>query len=109
MGANQEKSMPKLYEYFGLTVLFYSNEHEPVHVHGIYQGAECRASFVIENGKVISITFSSVRGRKPLDPSHEAAFRELVSEYADDIVQKWVDYFVLHKSIECQKIARRLK
>jgi tRNA uridine 5-carbamoylmethylation protein Kti12 len=27
-----------------------------------------------------------------------------LSEYADDIVQKWVDYFVLHKSVECQKI-----
>jgi len=26
--------MPKLYEYFGLVVLFYSNEHDPVHVHG---------------------------------------------------------------------------
>jgi hypothetical protein len=25
--------MPKLYEYFGLIVLFYANEHEPVHVH----------------------------------------------------------------------------
>ena len=26
--------MPKLYEYFGLIILFYANEHEPVHVHG---------------------------------------------------------------------------
>lgn len=101
--------MPKLYEYFGLTVLFYSNEHEPVHVHGIYQGSECRATFVIVNGKVVSITFSPVRGRKPLDSAHDEAFRKLVSEYADDIVHKWVDYFVMHKSIECQKITRRLK
>jgi hypothetical protein len=41
--------MPKLYEYFGLIVLFYSNEHEPVHVHGKYQGCESRAEFIIEN------------------------------------------------------------
>jgi hypothetical protein len=26
--------MSKLYEYLGLIVLFYANEHEPVHVHG---------------------------------------------------------------------------
>lgn len=25
---------PKLYEYFGLIILFYSQEHEPIHVHG---------------------------------------------------------------------------
>ncbi len=34
--------MPKLYEYFGLIVLFYANEHEPVHVHGKHQGKESR-------------------------------------------------------------------
>ena len=51
--------MPKLYEYFGLTVLFYSNEHEPVHVHGLFQGTESRAELVIENGKVVSIHFSN--------------------------------------------------
>ena len=27
--------MPKLYEYFGIIVLFHSNEQMPVHVHGI--------------------------------------------------------------------------
>ena len=26
--------MPKLYEYFGLIIIFYANEHDPVHVHG---------------------------------------------------------------------------
>jgi hypothetical protein len=35
--------MPKLYEYFGLIIIFYANEHEPVHVHGKCQGRECRA------------------------------------------------------------------
>ena len=28
--------MPKLYEYFGLIIMFYANEHVPVHVHGKY-------------------------------------------------------------------------
>ena len=32
--------MPKLYEYFGLIVMFYANEHEPVHVHGKCQGRD---------------------------------------------------------------------
>ena len=28
--------MPKIYEYLGILIYFYSNEHEPVHVHGRY-------------------------------------------------------------------------
>jgi len=58
--------MPKIYEYLGIIIMFYSNEHEPVHVHGKYQGQESKAEFIIENGKVIEITIKSVKGRKPL-------------------------------------------
>lgn len=29
--------MPKIYEYLGIMIMFYSNEHEPIHVHGKYQ------------------------------------------------------------------------
>ncbi len=101
--------MPKLYEYFGLTVLFYSNEHEPIHVHALFQGAESKATLIVENGRVVSINFSDVKGRRPLDQSHADAFKTLVSAYADDIVQKWVDYFVLHKSIQSEEITRRIK
>jgi hypothetical protein len=36
-------NMPKLYEYFGLIVLFYSNDHRPIHVHGKYQEKESKA------------------------------------------------------------------
>lgn len=47
--------MPKLFEYFGIVVFFYWNEHEPVHVHGRCRGRETRAELTIENGKVIGI------------------------------------------------------
>lgn len=47
--------MPKLYEYFGLIVFFYSNEHEPIHVHGKYQNTEGKAGLLIDNGKIVDI------------------------------------------------------
>jgi len=34
------EDMPKLYEYFGLIVLFYSNEHYPIH-----KADSCQALF----------------------------------------------------------------
>ena len=101
--------MPKLYEYFGLVVLFYSNEHEPVHVHGLYQGGECRADFTIVNGKVVDIQFHAVKGRKPLEAAQMGDFKVLVTHFSDEIVSKWVDYFVLHKAIQSVRIDRRLK
>ncbi len=47
--------MPKLYEYFGLIILFYSNEHEPIHVHGKYQNKESKAEIIFEDGKFVEI------------------------------------------------------
>jgi len=101
--------LPKLYEYFGLVVLFYSNEHEPVHVHGLFQGLESRAELVVKNGVVVDVKIGDVKGRRPLDSKHLADFRLLVERYGDDIVRKWVDFFVLHKSVKAKQITRRLK
>ena len=59
--------MPKLYEYFGLIILFYSNEHEPIHVHGKYQGKESKAEIIFEDGKFIEVRIIDVNGKEPLD------------------------------------------
>ncbi len=36
-------------------ILFYSNEHEPIHVHGKHQGKESKAEILIENGIIKEI------------------------------------------------------
>lgn len=96
--------MPKLFEYMGIIVFFYSNEHEPVHVHARYQGTESKATFHIEDGKIQKITIDSVAGKRPLPANKEKAFKALVEAFADIIIARWVDYFVYHKPIHCVRI-----
>lgn len=43
--------MPKIFEYLGIVILFYSKEHEPIHIHGEHGEYESKAEFYIENGK----------------------------------------------------------
>ncbi len=101
--------MPKIYIYLGIVILFYSNEHEPVHVHGKYQGKESKAELIIKDGKVIDIVIKPVKGRQPLSPKMLRYFEEFVTTYSDRIVRKWIDYFVLHKEVKCETIERRTK
>ncbi len=101
--------MPKLYEYFGLIILFYSNEHQPIHVHGKYQNRENKAEFIIIDGKIIDIKYSSVRGRDPLDNSEMKKFKSLVEHFKEEIIQKWIDFFLLNKEIKVEKITHTLK
>ena len=89
--------------------MFYSNEHEPIHVHGKFQGLESKAEFIIEDGKIINIIISDVKGKRALSKKELKEFKTFVQKFKDDIVQKWIDYFVYHKSIECIKIEGRVK
>jgi len=107
--AGRIDSMPKLFEYFGIIIFFYSNEHEPVHVHGRCQGRESKAELVIEKGRVTGVTYSSVRGKRPLSKTELKDFQIVTEHYANDIVQKWIDYFILHKPIDPRTITRRIK
>jgi hypothetical protein len=101
--------MPKLYEYFGLRVYFYANEHEPVHVHGFYQGRESKAELVIKDGVIVGIRILRVAGMEPLKGQTLADFKLLISRKGDDIVRKWIEFFVHHRQIETEVITRKLK
>ena len=100
--------MPKLYEYLGLVILFYSHEHEPIHVHCKYQGKESKAEIVFEDGKFIEIRISKVKGKEPIDSQNLKNFKRLVEVYRDDIVRKWVDFFVYNKVIESERITKKI-
>lgn len=101
--------MPKIFEYLGILIFFYSNEHEPIHVHGKHEGHESKAEFYIVDGKIVEIKIKPIKGLPPLKGSKLKDFENFLEKYADKIVQKWIDYFVYHKDVEFEKINTRLK
>ena len=44
--------MPKIYEYFGFIFYFYSNEHEPIHVHVKHGDEESIFELIMMNGSL---------------------------------------------------------
>ena len=103
-----EACLPKIYEYLGIILFFWSNEHEPIHVHGEYQGHQSKAEIVIENGSVARITIKKVPGRKPLEGTHMADFEAFVEAMGLKITEKWVDYFVYHRKVTCERITKKV-
>src|SRR5207237_10724816 len=77
--------MPKLYEYRGILIHFYSNEHEPFHVHGRHAGRERRAEITLENGRITHIEFSDVAGKRPLEGPKRKDFEEFVEAKAEEM------------------------
>lgn len=100
--------MPKIFEYLGILIFFYSNEHEPIHVHAKKGEFESKASFYIIDGAIKEIKITNSKGSKPLNGKDLKDFEVFLSYYADKIVEKWINYFVYHKTVEFEKITKRL-
>lgn len=101
--------MPKLYEYLGIVVYFYSNEHEPIHVHGRHSGRESRAEIILQDGRIISIEIGDVPGKRPLEGQKLKDFETLVTAKAEEIVERWINFFVHNVRSKPEIITRRIK
>jgi hypothetical protein len=101
--------MPKLFEYLGILIYFYSNEHEPIHVHAKKAEYESKAEFYIIDGIITEIKITEVKGKKPIIGNDLKNFEIFLENYSEKVVQKWVDYFVYHKDIAFEKITKKLK
>ena len=101
--------MPKIFEYLGILIYFYSNEHEPIHVHARKGENESKAEFIIQNGEITEIRIKQVDRFTPLSNAEMKLFKEFLEIFANKVVQKWIDYFILHKDVEFERITKRVK
>ncbi len=99
--------MPVLYEYFGLVIHFYSNEHDPIHVHIEYGDCVSIAELVFDEDANLVIRWRDDKG-KPLPPAQLRKAVKLLEAKKKDIVRKWVNFFVYHKGVKKQTITRKV-
>lgn len=76
--------MPTLFIIFGFRFLFYSNDHEPIHVHVIKDGHEAR--FQVEP-EVILLE------NKGLKVSELRMAESVIEENREVIIARWQEYF----------------
>jgi hypothetical protein len=88
--------------------IFYSNEHEPIHFHGRHAGHERRAEIILENGPFASNS-AMCMGKPPLERPKRRDFEEFVEAKAEEIVQRWIQFFVQNIRIKPEIITRRVK
>lgn len=100
--------MPKIFEYFGFIFLFYSNEHEPIHVHVNKGGKEAIFEIILENGNLVELRTRPSAKMAPLSQQDMATAEEFVRKYYKNIVDKWVNFFIYKKRIRNTKITKRL-
>ena len=78
--------MPKIFEYFGLIFLFYSNEHEPIHVHVMKNGQETVFEILLQGGELSELRIRNSNKMPSLSDKDQAIAEAFVRKYYKNIV-----------------------
>jgi len=100
--------MGKIFEYFGFIFYFYSNEHEPIHVHVKHGGEECVFDLIIENDSLVRLERREKQGAEPLNSQDAKNAIEFIEYYWREITEKWIDCFVYRKAVKNTLITKRI-
>jgi len=76
--------MPTLFTLFGFHFLFYSNDHEPIHVHVLKDGKEARFQVKPE---------VSLLENNGLKVSELRLAESVIEENEEMIVERWTEFF----------------
>ena len=102
------KFMPKIYEYFGFIFYFYSNEHEPIHVHVIHGDKESIFDLIIQNGELSKINVRRKKGAEMLSEKDRNIAETFIFRYHKEIIDKWITFFILKQNIKCNVITKKI-
>lgn len=98
--------MSDIYKYFGFIFSFYTNEHEPIHVHVFHDNRETIFDLIILNKELVAIKTRD-RG-EPLSGKDEKTARLFIEKYWQGIVGKWIKRFIYNEQIRCTVIKTKL-
>lgn len=77
--------MPEVYRIFGFVIMFYSREHEPIHVHA--KGGDGEAKFEYDGTKFVLVESRNIK------VSMLSKLQKSIDENTDLIVNNWTKYF----------------
>lgn len=94
---------PQIFDFNGIKILFYSNEHYPIHIHAKYNDFETVYELLFKNGKLFNINVRQTN--KPMLPAQQnKKVIKFIKKYNLKIVDKWQKYIILKKKVTLTKI-----
>ncbi len=100
--------MPKIFEYFGFIFFFYSNEHEPIHVHVLHGSKESVFELIMMNGELTDIRIREKNGAESLSDKEKRTVEMFIRKYYKNIIDKWIKFFVLKQAVRCTNIKNKI-
>jgi len=99
--------MPKLYEYLGIAIWFYSDEHNPIHVHAKYGDNEVKVELYETNGIIYDVQYKELNGK--FSPAKMRDLKLFINENKNAILYAWKQVFEQNVKLKPIKITKRIR
>ena len=91
--------MPIVYEYLGIKLGLYTDDHEPIHFHAMYNGNVIKVILHVENGFVKRVTYQAYKGT--FSPTKLKQLKEFCAKYKQALL---FAYEQLFNGVEIKRI-----
>ena len=99
--------MPKLYEYMGIVIWFFSDEHNPIHVHARYGENEVKVNLYEKDGIVYDVNYVEVSGK--FSPAKMRDLKIFINENKNVILFAWRQVFEQNVKLKPIRITKRIR
>jgi hypothetical protein len=102
--------MPIIYEYLGIKLKFWANEHYPIHVHAFYAGQySMKVEFFLKANKITKTVYKTAKGYKRFPSSQMKDLKDLIEKYQYQIVEDWITFVIRNKKVSKRVIRKRIQ
>ena len=99
--------MPTIYEYLGITIKFYSHEHDPIHVHAKYGENEVRVELFEKSGAIYDVEYKEISGKFSVSKMRD--LRVFINEHKNAILFAWQQSFKQGVKLKPIRITKRIR
>jgi hypothetical protein len=101
--------MITLFDYYGLKIHFIKTDCTPLHIYANRGKQSCIGHVTFKQGLFDKIEFKKREGFDGLDQDDANKMELLILNHLDEIVKRWIDFYIFKRPIEEEIITQRIE
>lgn len=101
--------MITLFNYYDLKIHFLKKDDKPLHVYANRGTKSCMGVIKFKDGLFDCIEIEECNGQDKLEDLDVNRMKLLIINNLDEVIKRWIDYFVFNRPIKPEMITERIE
>ncbi len=101
--------MITLFNYYNLKIHFVKKDTQPIHIYANRKEQSSWADVQFNKGRFDKVVVHEREGFPPLDETDINRMKLLIINNLDEIIKRWIDFYIFNREIEEEIITQRIE